>query len=62
MSSSPHPFTSFVAAFLMFAQLQTLFARLQLSELSAVETVALTRSFGWEENQVFEQQDVQVLR
>jgi hypothetical protein len=46
----------------MFAQLQTLFARLQLSELSAVETVALTRSFGWEENQVFEQQDVQVLR
>ena len=42
-------------------QLQKLFGYLQLSSLKAVDTVALTRSFGWEGSEVFQQQDVQEL-
>mmetsp|Transcript_22583 Transcript_22583/g.50628 ORF Transcript_22583/g.50628 Transcript_22583/m.50628 type:complete len:916 (+) Transcript_22583:74-2821(+) len=42
-------------------QLQRLFGLLQLSTLRAVDTVALTRSFGWEGSEVFQQQDVQEL-
>ena len=42
-------------------QLQKLFGYLQLSSTKAVDTVALTRSFGWEGSEVFQQQDVQEL-
>jgi hypothetical protein len=42
-------------------QLQRLFGLLQLSTLREVDTVALTRSFGWEGSEVFQQQDVQEL-
>jgi ubiquitin carboxyl-terminal hydrolase 47 len=42
-------------------QLQRLFGLLQLSTQRAVDTVALTRSFGWEGAEVFQQQDVQEL-
>ena len=42
-------------------QLQQLFGLLQLSEESAVDTKALTKSFGWEGSEVFQQQDVQEL-
>jgi len=38
-------------------QLQNLFARLRLSEMKAVETVNLTKSFGWERQDSFVQQD-----
>ncbi|KAG2381391.1 hypothetical protein C9374_006380 [Naegleria lovaniensis] len=38
-------------------QLQHLFARLRMSEMKAIETVNLTKSFGWERSQSFEQQD-----
>ena len=40
------------------AQLQRLFVNLQTSELRAIETDALTKSFGWTGMQAFEQQDV----
>lgn len=42
-------------------QLQKLFGMLQLSASRAVDTVALTKSFGWEGNERFQQQDVQEL-
>lgn len=42
-------------------QLQKLFGMLQLSAQPAVDTVALTKSFGWEGYEVFQQQDVQEL-
>ncbi len=42
-------------------QLQKLFGLLSLSRQRAVETVSLTKSFGWEGNEVFQQQDVQEL-
>ena len=42
-------------------QLQRLFARLELCDLAAVDTVDLTTSFGWTSADVFEQQDVQEL-
>ncbi|KAL9651994.1 hypothetical protein ABK040_000336 [Willaertia magna] len=38
-------------------QLQKLFARLKLSEHKAIETVNLTKSFGWERTESFIQQD-----
>jgi ubiquitin carboxyl-terminal hydrolase 47 len=41
-------------------QLQRLFGMLQLSK-SAVTTIDLTKSFGWEGTEVFQQQDVQEL-
>jgi ubiquitin carboxyl-terminal hydrolase 47 len=42
-------------------QLQRLFGQLALGKLRAVDTVALTKSFGWEGSEVFQQQDVQEL-
>jgi ubiquitin carboxyl-terminal hydrolase 47 len=42
-------------------QLQTLFGLLQCSRTKFVSTVALTKSFGWDNNEVFQQQDVQEL-
>jgi len=42
-------------------QLQKLFGLLQLSKDRAVDTIALTHSFGWEGSEVFQQQDVQEL-
>lgn len=42
-------------------QLQGLFARLQMGEQSVVDTVKLTKSFGWQGHEAFEQQDVQEL-
>ena len=42
-------------------QLQKLFGLLHLSQQPAISTVALTRSFGWDSNEVFQQQDVQEL-
>lgn len=42
-------------------QLQKLFGLLQLSKTRAVDTVGLTKSFGWEGSEVFQQQDVQEL-
>lgn len=42
-------------------QLQRLFARLCLSECAHIETKNVTDSFGWSDNQVFQQQDVQEL-
>lgn len=41
------------------AQLQRLFVNLQTSDLRAIETDALTKSFGWTGMQAFEQQDVE---
>ena len=41
------------------AQLQRLFVQLQTSDARAIETEALTKSFGWTDMQAFEQQDVQ---
>lgn len=43
------------------AQLQRLFVNLQTSEERAVETTALTSSFGWTDADAFEQQDVNEL-
>jgi ubiquitin C-terminal hydrolase len=42
-------------------QLQKLFGFLLLSKVKAVDTIALTKSFGWEGSEVFQQQDVQEL-
>ena len=42
-------------------QLQRLFGLLQLGKQDVVDTVALTKSFGWEGSEVFQQQDVQEL-
>eukprot|EP01033_Poteriospumella_lacustris_P009379 gene9379-6720_t len=42
-------------------QLQRLFGRLQLCKSRSVDTVPLTKSFGWEGSEVFQQQDVQEL-
>ena len=42
-------------------QLQKLFGMLQLSSSRSVSTEALTKSFGWEGNERFQQQDVQEL-
>jgi ubiquitin carboxyl-terminal hydrolase 47 len=42
-------------------QLQRLFGQLALGKMRAVDTVALTKSFGWEGSEVFQQQDVQEL-
>ena len=42
-------------------QLQKLFGMLQLSHERVIDTVALTKSFGWEGSEVFQQQDVQEL-
>jgi hypothetical protein len=42
-------------------QLQRLFGLLQLSVNRSVDTVSLTRSFGWDSSEVFQQQDVQEL-
>ncbi len=42
-------------------QLQKLFGQLQLSNSRFVDTKALTKSFGWEGSEVFQQQDVQEL-
>lgn len=41
-------------------QLQRLFGLLQLSTNKSVDTIGLTRSFGWNSSDVFQQQDVQV--
>ena len=40
-------------------QLQLLFGKLQLSSLPFIETKSLTRSFGWEMRESFQQHDVQ---
>jgi hypothetical protein len=50
-----------VEEFCIPLQLQRLFGLLQLSKTRAVDTVALTKSFGWEGSEVFQQQDVQEL-
>ena len=42
-------------------QLQKLFAFLMLSKQKAIDTVGITKSFGWEGSEVFQQQDVQEL-
>eukprot|EP01043_Picozoa_sp_COSAG02_P056312 COSAG02_NODE_6660_length_3432_cov_3.082208_2_plen_778_part_01 len=42
-------------------QLQKLFCRMQMAEVSAVETKALTRSFGWTSADAFQQHDVSEL-
>ena len=43
------------------SELIMLFASLQTSELRSVETRRLTKSFGWDDSQAFEQHDVQEL-
>eukprot|EP00043_Microstomoeca_roanoka_P015381 m.153951 g.153951 ORF g.153951 m.153951 type:complete len:1210 (-) comp16246_c6_seq1:118-3747(-) len=43
------------------AELQKLFLRLQTSRHRAVETKDITKSFGWEGNEAFQQHDVQEL-
>ena len=40
-------------------QLQRLFARLQTSDRGAISTSDLIKSFGWDSNAAFQQQDVQ---
>eukprot|EP01041_Mallomonas_annulata_P003615 gene3615-7195_t len=42
-------------------QLQRLFGKLQISKNMSVDTISLTKSFGWEGSEVFQQQDVQEL-
>ena len=42
-------------------QLQKLFGMLQLSKSRDIDTKALTKSFGWDSGEVFQQQDVQEL-
>ena len=42
-------------------QLQKLFGFLNLSKEKAVDTISLTKSFGWEGSEVYQQQDVQEL-
>uniref|UniRef100_A0A0K8SRZ2 Ubiquitin carboxyl-terminal hydrolase 47 n=2 Tax=Lygus hesperus TaxID=30085 RepID=A0A0K8SRZ2_LYGHE len=42
-------------------QLQKLFLNLQTSDRTAVETTELTRSFGWESGEVWQQHDIQEL-
>ncbi|CAB0006261.1 unnamed protein product [Nesidiocoris tenuis] len=42
-------------------QLQKLFLNLQMSNKSAVETTELTKSFGWESGEVWQQHDIQEL-
>ncbi|EGD73850.1 hypothetical protein PTSG_05545 [Salpingoeca rosetta] len=43
------------------AELQKLFLRLQTSKQRSVETTDITKSFGWEGNEAFQQHDVQEL-
>ena len=42
-------------------QMQLLFSRMQYSNVSSVGTSGLTTSFGWDNNQIFVQHDVQEL-
>lgn len=42
-------------------QLQRLFGMLQLSKSRDIDTKALTKSFGWDSGEVFQQQDIQEL-
>lgn len=42
-------------------QLQTLFLNLQTSKKSAIETTELTRSFGWDLSEAWQQHDIQEL-
>jgi len=42
-------------------QLQSLFATMQLTTQSSIETKALTQSFGWTSGEAFQQHDVQEL-
>jgi ubiquitin carboxyl-terminal hydrolase 47 len=42
-------------------QLQKIFGALQLSKSRDIDTKALTKSFGWESGEVFQQQDIQEL-
>lgn len=42
-------------------QLQVLFAKLQYAQVSSISTRALTTSFGWQNEQVFIQHDLQEL-
>ena len=46
---------------LISVDLAKLFASLQLSQRSAIDTVSLTRAFGWDAADAFEQHDVQEL-
>ena len=43
------------------ARLQNLFARLQLLDVESVSTTDLTQAFGWDDDQVAIQHDVQEL-
>ena len=42
--------------------LQSLFARLCISECKSISTKRLTKSFGWTESDAFQQHDVQEVR
>lgn len=42
-------------------QLQKLFLNLQTSDRASVETTALTRSFGWDSSEAWQQHDIQEL-
>ena len=42
-------------------QLQKLFGMLQLSKSRDIDTKALTKSFGWDSGEVFQQQDIEEL-
>ena len=42
-------------------QLQKLFGALQMSKSRDIDTKALTKSFGWDSGEVFQQQDIQEL-
>ena len=43
-------------------QLQRLFLALQTSKKRAVETTDITKSFGWDSSEAWQQHDIQVLR
>ncbi len=45
----------------ILVELQRLFAQLQLTDQRAVSTEKLTKSFGWNGNEAYQQQDVQEL-
>ncbi len=46
---------------IIVSEIQKLFARMQLSDCSAISTNALSAAFGWERSQIFEQHDVHEL-
>jgi uncharacterized UBP type Zn finger protein len=54
-------FSANTASSPIVSEIQKLFAKMQLSDCSAISTTDLSVAFGWERSQIFEQHDVHEL-